>query len=101
MKKMNQRAREHDYYISGYAMNSYQQPSRAIDVIEVVKSVSLFIVLVVSVVLFFGSLFGVIWIEELGHDAFLVFSTKQLEVGGCIGLSLIGGFAGLSDFDMM
>ena len=93
MSKMNEKAREHDYYISGYAMNSYQPPRNEIDLIDILKKVLAVVFTIASAALLLCSMFGIFWIKELGHNLFLGFSSRQLVMGCLIGLSVFGAIA--------
>lgn len=88
MRKMNEKAREYDYYMSGYALNSYQPYHDTIDIVGTIKKIVCIALAIGAVTLFVVSLIGTCWADSLGFETFLGFTAKQLGIGATIGLIL-------------
>lgn len=88
MRMMNEKAREHDYYMSGYALNSYQPLHNTIDIAGTIKKIVCIALAIAGVAFFVVSLIGVCWADSLGFEVFLGFTANQLGIGAAIGLVL-------------
>lgn len=100
MRKMNEKAREHDYYMSGYALNSYQPLHNTIDVAGILKKIICIALAIGGVALFVVSLIGMCWADSLGFETFLGFTANQLGIGATIGFVLSLFMIGLVHEDL-
>ena len=88
MRKMNEKAREYDYYMSGYALNSYQPHHDTIDIVGAIKKIVCIALSIGALVLFVVSLIGLCLTDGLEPETFLGFTANQLGIGAAIGLVL-------------
>ena len=100
MRKMNEKAREHDYYMSGYALNSYHPLHNTIDIAGTIKKIVCIALAIGGAALFVVSLIGMCWADSLGFETFLGFTANQLGIGATIGLILSLFMIGLVHEDM-
>ncbi len=100
MRKMNEKAREHDYYMSGYALNSYQPHYDTIDIAGTIKKIVCIVLTVGALALFAVSLIGLCWTEGLESKTFLGFTANQLGIGAAIGFALTITMSGIASEDM-
>ena len=100
MKKMNEKAREHDYYMSGYALNSYHQIHNTIEIAGTIKKIVCIALAIGGAALFAVSLIGMCWADSLGFETFLGFTANQLGIGATIGFILSLFMMGLVHEDM-
>lgn len=88
MRKMNEKAREYDYYMSGYALNSYQPHHDTIDIVGTIKKIVCMALSIGALTLFVVSLIGLCLIDGHEPETFLGFTTNQLGIGAAIGMVL-------------
>ena len=88
MRKMNKKAREYDYYMSGYALNSYQPYHDTIDIVGTIKKIVCIALSIGALALFVVSLIGLCLTDGLEPETFLGFTSYQLGIGAAIGLVL-------------
>ena len=88
MKKMNEKAREYDYYMSGYALNSYQPHHDTIDIVGTIKKIVCISLSIGALALFVVSLIGLCLADGREPETFLGFTSYQLGIGAAIGMVL-------------
>ena len=89
MRKMNEKERrEYDYYMSGYALNSYQPHHDTIDIVGTIKKIVCIALSIGALALFVVSLIGLCLTDGLEPETFLGFTSYQLGIGAAIGMVL-------------
>lgn len=89
MRKMNEKERrEYDYYMSGYALNSYQPHHDTIYIVGTIKKIVCIALSIGALALFVVPLIGLCLTDGLEPETFLGFTASQLGIGVAIGLVL-------------